>query len=78
MGGNSVISFDGISFKEHTMETDTYGFGCGGFPIRLKGEPLTEENSVSSIIGCVALSGLPDPQDHDLVVRALERAVLKK
>ena len=58
---------------ELAADTDTYGFGCGGFPIRLKGEPLTEENSVSSIIGCVALSGLPDPQDHDLVVRALEQ-----
>ena len=33
MGGNSVISFDGISFKEHTMETDTYGFGQTGYYI---------------------------------------------
>ena len=45
---------------ELAADTDTYGFGCGGFPI-------------PSIIGCVALSGLPDPQDHDLVVRALEQ-----
>ena len=53
--------------------SDVSGFGCGGFPIRLKGETITEDNLISSIIGCVALSGLPDPQDHDLVVRALEQ-----
>lgn len=33
MGGNTVISFDGISFKEHTMEADTYGFGQTGYYI---------------------------------------------
>ena len=58
---------------DKAAQEDVYGFGCGGFPIRLKDEPITEENKISSIIGCAALSGLPDPQDHDLVVRALEQ-----
>ncbi|MBO7103231.1 MAG: hypothetical protein J6W02_06065, partial [Bacteroidaceae bacterium] len=33
MGGNTVISFDGTSFKEHIKEADTYGFGQTGYYI---------------------------------------------
>lgn len=44
-------------------EKDTYGFGCGGFPITVKNK---------GIIGAVAVSGLPDPLDHLYVVKALE------
>lgn len=45
-------------------DKDTYGFGCGGFPIIVKNK---------GIIGAVAVSGLPDPLDHIYVVKALER-----
>ena len=46
------------------LDKDTYGFGCGGFPITVKGK---------GIVGAVAVSGLPDPLDHFLVVKALEK-----
>lgn len=45
-------------------ESDTYGFGCGGFPIIVKDK---------GIVGTVAVSGLKDPLDHFYVVEALER-----
>lgn len=44
-------------------DKETYGFGCGGFPIRLKD---------GGLIGAVTVSGLPDPGDHNYVVEALE------
>lgn len=46
------------------VQTDLYGFGCGGFPITVKNK---------GIIGTVAVSGLPDPADHIYVVQALEK-----
>lgn len=45
-------------------QSDIYGFGCGGFPIIVKGQ---------GIVGAVAVSGLPDPADHLYVVEALEK-----
>lgn len=45
-------------------DKDTYGFGCGGFPIIVKDK---------GIIGAVAVSGLPDPKDHAYVIEALEK-----
>lgn len=45
-------------------DSETYGFGCGGFPITVKDK---------GIVGTVAVSGLPDPLDHFLVVEALEK-----
>lgn len=48
--------------KDLYADKETYGFGCGGFPIRVKGEGL---------IGAVTVSGLPDPGDHHYVVDAL-------
>ena len=45
-------------------DKDTYGFGCGGFPITVKGK---------GIVGAAAVSGLPDPEDHKYVVEALEK-----
>lgn len=47
-------------------QPDIYGFGCGGFPITVKGQ---------GIIGAVAVSGLPDPVDHLYVVEALEKMI---
>ena len=44
-------------------QPEVYGFGCGAFPITVKGQ---------GIIGAVAVSGLPDPDDHPIVVHALE------
>ena len=50
--------------KELTEQSDVYGFGCGGFPITVKGQ---------GIVGAVAVSGLPDPADHVYVIAALEK-----
>lgn len=41
---------------------ETKAFACGGFPIKLKD---------GTIIGAVSISGLVDPQDHEVVVSAL-------
>lgn len=46
------------------LDSDNYGFGCGGFPITIKGK---------GIVGAITVSGLPDPFDHFLVVEALEK-----
>lgn len=51
-------------FQDLYADSDTYGFGCGGFPITVKDK---------GIVGAVAVSGLPDPLDHLLVVEALEK-----
>lgn len=45
-------------------DKDTYGFGCGGFPITTKDK---------GVVGTVVVSGLPDPLDHFYVVEALEK-----
>lgn len=50
--------------KDLYSNKEEYGFGCGGFPIIVKGK---------GIIGAVAVSGLPDPKDHLYVVEALEK-----
>ena len=50
-------------------ERAVYGFGCGAFPITVKGE---------GIIGAVTVSGLPDPDDHPIVVHAIEEYLGKK
>lgn len=50
-------------------QPETYGFGCGAFPIAVKGK---------GIIGAVAVSGLPDPDDHPIVVHALEKLLGRK
>lgn len=50
--------------KELVAEPETYGFGCGGFPINVEGE---------GVIGAVAVSGLPDPADHVYVIEALSK-----
>lgn len=44
-------------------QPDLYGFGCGAFPITVKGQ---------GIVGAIAVSGLPDPADHLYVTKALE------
>lgn len=49
--------------KELVAQEDVYGFGCGGFPITVKGK---------GIIGAVTVSGLPDPADHLYVIEALK------
>lgn len=43
-------------------QPDVYGFGCGAFPITVKGK---------GIVGAIAVSGLPDPADHLYVTKAL-------
>lgn len=55
--------------KDLAAQPDVYGFGCGAFPIRVKGK---------GIIGAVAVSGLPDPDDHPIVVHAMEKMLDRK
>lgn len=55
--------------QDLAAQPETYGFGCGAFPIRVKG---------LGIIGAVAVSGLPDPDDHPIVVHALEQLLGRK
>ena len=55
--------------KDLKAQPEIYGFGCGAFPIRVKGE---------GIIGAVTVSGLPDPDDHVLVVHAIEQMLGRK
>ena len=50
--------------KDLEAQPEKYGFGCGGFPIIVKGK---------GVVGAVAASGLPDPDDHFYVVGALEK-----
>ena len=61
-----IIKMNGkkITFDGQNISSDIYGFGCGGFPIIVKGQ---------GIVGAVAVSGLPDPADHLYVVEALEK-----
>lgn len=47
---------------EELSDYGTYCLGPGGFPIRVNGE----------LIGSVCVSGLPDLEDHDLLMEALE------
>lgn len=54
--------------KELQKQKSEYGFGCGGFPITVKGQ---------GIIGAVCVSGLPDPMDHVMIVEALGRQLEK-
>lgn len=63
MHGRIKASFFG-EYQELSANPSEYGFGCGGFPIRVKNKGL---------IGAVCLSGLPDPSDHIYVIKALEK-----
>lgn len=55
--------------QDLAAQPEVYGFGCGAFPIAVQGQ---------GIIGAVAVSGLPDPDDHPIVVHALENLLGKK
>lgn len=50
--------------QDLAAQPEVYGFGCGAFPIAVKG---------LGIIGAAAVSGLPDPDDHPIVVRAIAK-----
>lgn len=55
----------GRTFEESSrLDPDRYAAHGGAFPIRLRG---------TGVIGVVAVSGLPQADDHALVVEALER-----
>jgi uncharacterized protein (UPF0303 family) len=54
----------GTTFEERSrLDPDTYAAHGGAFPITLAG---------TGVVGTVAVSGLPQGDDHDLVVAALE------
>lgn len=45
---------------------ETKAFACGGFPIRLKN---------GDMVGVVSISGLVDPQDHEVIVSVLSEYI---
>lgn len=49
---------------DHGLDPADYAIAGGAFPIRLTG---------AGVIGAIAVSGLPQREDHDLVVRVLCR-----
>ena len=53
---------DGLFPPRHGLEAKDFVLAGGGFPIRL---------ARAGIIGCVTISGLPQRQDHAIVVEAL-------
>ncbi|MEU2758678.1 heme-degrading domain-containing protein [Streptomyces sp. NPDC007094] len=55
----------GTTFEESSrLDPDTYAAHGGSFPIAVKG---------AGVIGSVTVSGLPQAEDHAMVVEALER-----
>jgi uncharacterized protein (UPF0303 family) len=56
---------DGKSFEEQSrLDPDLYAAHGGAFPVTLRG---------TGVIGTVAVSGLPQLEDHELVVEQLAR-----
>jgi uncharacterized protein (UPF0303 family) len=53
---------DSLFPARHGLDPNDYVLAGGGFPIRLAN---------AGIIGCVTISGLPQRQDHAIVVEAL-------
>jgi uncharacterized protein (UPF0303 family) len=55
----------GTTFEESSrLDPSRYAAHGGAFPIRVEGV---------GVVGCVAVSGLPQAEDHALVVEGLER-----
>jgi len=55
----------GSTFEEKSrLDRDLYAASGGGFPLIVSGV---------GVVGCIAVSGLPQAEDHALVVRVLRR-----
>ncbi|GAA0468590.1 heme-degrading domain-containing protein [Streptomyces stramineus] len=55
----------GRTFEDHSrLDPDRYAAHGGAFPVRLRG---------TGVVGTIAVSGLAQGDDHQLVVEALER-----
>ena len=59
----------GETQEEKRMPRDTYAACGGGFPIRLK---------EGAVIGSICVSGLPDWEDHQVIVETLEAYFQKR
>jgi uncharacterized protein (UPF0303 family) len=58
-----VLEQSGLSFgARYGLPEEDYAPHGGGFPLRVEG---------AGIVGCVTVSGLPQREDHNLVVEAL-------
>lgn len=55
--------------EKHLLPSDIYRAKGGGFPIRLKN---------SSVLGAIIVSGLPDHEDHALVVEIIKKYLSQK
>ncbi len=51
-------------YGEYDDGNESYAFACGAFPIREKDR---------GIVGVIGMSGLVDPEDHTVIVQALEK-----
>ncbi|GHV60772.1 UPF0303 protein [Spirochaetia bacterium] len=57
------------TLESRGLDPRVYAWGGGGFPIRIKG---------TGVIGAVLVSGLPNLQDHDVLVECIGRHLKAK
>ncbi len=50
------------TWPDAVLKTEEYAAHGGGFPVRVQG---------TGIVGCIAVSGLPSQEDHELIVSVL-------
>ncbi|WP_422479675.1 heme-degrading domain-containing protein [Pleomorphochaeta sp. DL1XJH-081] len=67
--GRRLVHENVSAAEKHYVDEADYAFHGGSFPIFLRG---------TGLIGTMAVSGLKQEDDHDLVVQALSRALRKQ
>lgn len=64
-----IAYMESHEYADLVKQEDIYAIGCGGFPIATKDK---------GIVGVVALSGLVDPEDHNVIVETLSEIIGKR
>lgn len=59
---SQAMQANGFALSRYGLEGDDYVWAGGGFPIRLRG---------TGVIGAIAVSGLPEREDHGVIVEVL-------